>query len=189
MSTRLHLVGLMYISNMDKASSAGKPSTVKHSHVTWHAIVVLPWQEGSSIAFTSSMHAQSCHHPVFMSVSSCPGTIAAYVQFSKQHPAFAIHCWAHVALCNHLQTQREQHKEELDSQRQQYETALQSVRTAQVEAEERAASSAKEGMERKLREADSRCEALTDTVQELRMGLERQRAAADLRCGVDWKVI
>lgn len=54
--------------------------------------------------------------------------------------------------------------------------------SGQVEAEEAARAAAKEGLGRKLREAEARAESLAETVEELRAGLERQRAAADMRC-------
>ncbi|KAK9829150.1 hypothetical protein WJX72_004204 [[Myrmecia] bisecta] len=76
---------------------------------------------------------------------------------------------------------REQHRTELDAQKQHYEGLLQRSRTAQLESEERAASSAKEGLARKVKEAEARAESLAETVEELRLALERQRAAADLR--------
>ena len=53
---------------------------------------------------------------------------------------------------------------------------------AQVEAEEAARAAAKEGLGRRLREAEARAESLAETVDELRAGLDRQRAAADMRC-------
>lgn len=52
---------------------------------------------------------------------------------------------------------------------------------AQVEAEEKANAAAKEGIAKKLKDAEARAEALEETVEELRTGLDRQRAAADLR--------
>ena len=51
----------------------------------------------------------------------------------------------------------------------------------QLAAEERAAAAAKEGLGKKLREAEGRAGALAETETELREGLKRQRAAADLR--------
>ena len=51
-----------------------------------------------------------------------------------------------------------------------------------MEAEERAAVSAKEGLSKKLRDAEQRAEMLQDQITELEMSLERQRAAADARC-------
>ena len=51
----------------------------------------------------------------------------------------------------------------------------------QLAAEERAAAAAKGGLGKKLKEAEGRADALSETVAELRAGLERQRAAADLR--------
>ena len=51
----------------------------------------------------------------------------------------------------------------------------------QLAAEKRAAAAAKEGLGKKLKEAEGRADALSETVAELRAGLERQRAAADLR--------
>ncbi len=53
----------------------------------------------------------------------------------------------------------------------------------QAEAEEKARTTAKEGLARKLKDAEVRAESLGDSVEELRAGLERQRAAADLRWG------
>jgi hypothetical protein len=50
-----------------------------------------------------------------------------------------------------------------------------------VEAEEGARAAAREGLGRRLREAEARGDALAETVEELRAGLERQRVAADLR--------
>ena len=55
----------------------------------------------------------------------------------------------------------------------------------QLAAEERAAAAAKEGLGKKLKEAEGRADALSETVAELRAGLERQRAAADLRWDCD----
>ena len=52
----------------------------------------------------------------------------------------------------------------------------------QVEAEEKAAVSAKEGLSKKLRDAEQRAEMLQDQITELEMSLERQRASADARC-------
>ncbi len=51
----------------------------------------------------------------------------------------------------------------------------------QVDAEERARESASQGLARKLREAEARCEALAESCAELRDALDRQRQAADLR--------
>ena len=51
----------------------------------------------------------------------------------------------------------------------------------QAAAEERAAVSAKEGLGHKLREAESNAQALAETVEELRLTLDRQRASAELR--------
>lgn len=53
----------------------------------------------------------------------------------------------------------------------------------QAEAQEGSRAAAREGLGRRLREAEARAEALAETVDELRAGLERQRVAADLRCG------
>ena len=52
---------------------------------------------------------------------------------------------------------------------------------AQVEAEQVARAAAKEGLGRRVRDAEARAESLAETVEELRAGLERQRAAADYR--------
>ena len=51
----------------------------------------------------------------------------------------------------------------------------------QAEAENRAAASAKEGLQRKLKEAEARLEGMAETVEALRGGLARQQAASDLR--------
>ncbi len=51
----------------------------------------------------------------------------------------------------------------------------------QVEAEQAARAAAKEGLGRRVRDAEARAESLAETVEELRAGLERQRAAADYR--------
>ena len=40
---------------------------------------------------------------------------------------------------------------------------------------------AKEGLEKRAREAESQAQALADTVEELRLALDRQRASAELR--------
>ena len=52
----------------------------------------------------------------------------------------------------------------------------------QVEAERKAAVAAQEGTAKRLRDAESRCESLEETVEELRVAMDRQRAAADMRC-------
>lgn len=54
----------------------------------------------------------------------------------------------------------------------------------QAEAEQKAAVSAKEGLQKKLRDAEARVESLAETVEELRSGMARQQAAADLRCSL-----
>lgn len=51
----------------------------------------------------------------------------------------------------------------------------------QVEAEGKAAQSAKEGLSRKLKEAETRAELLAEQVADLQMSIEQQRNAADLR--------
>lgn len=51
----------------------------------------------------------------------------------------------------------------------------------QVEAENKAAVSAKEGLSRKLREAEMRAEMLAEQVSDLQMSMEQQRNAADMR--------
>ena len=51
----------------------------------------------------------------------------------------------------------------------------------QVAAEEKAAASAKEGLGRRVREAEGTAQALADNVEELRLTLDRQRASAELR--------
>lgn len=52
----------------------------------------------------------------------------------------------------------------------------------QAAAEDKAASSAKEGLEKRAREAESQAQALAETVEELRLALDRQRASTELRC-------
>jgi hypothetical protein len=51
----------------------------------------------------------------------------------------------------------------------------------QVEAENRAAASAKEGLSRKLKDAETRVEMVSEQLSDLQSSLERQRAAADSR--------
>lgn len=51
----------------------------------------------------------------------------------------------------------------------------------QAAAEEKAATSAKEGLEKRAREAESQAQQLADTVEELRLALDRQRASTELR--------
>lgn len=51
----------------------------------------------------------------------------------------------------------------------------------QIEADNRAASAAKEGLARKLKEAETRSDMLAGQVSDLQASLERQRAAADQR--------
>ena len=53
---------------------------------------------------------------------------------------------------------------------------------AQVEAEKKAAAAAQEGTAKRLRDAEARVESLEETLDELRVAMDRQRAAADLRC-------
>jgi len=53
--------------------------------------------------------------------------------------------------------------------------------SVQVEAEQAARDAAKEGLGRKLRDAEACAEALAETVEEMRAGMDRQRAAADYR--------
>lgn len=50
-----------------------------------------------------------------------------------------------------------------------------------MEAENRAAASAKEGLSRKLKDAETRVEMVSEQLSDLQMSLERQRAAADSR--------
>ncbi len=54
--------------------------------------------------------------------------------------------------------------------------------TVQAAAEEKAAASAKEGLGRRVKEAEASAQALAETVEELRLTLDRQRASAELRC-------
>ena len=60
-------------------------------------------------------------------------------------------------------------------------TDMDDVRS-QVEAEKKAAAAAQEGNAKRLRDAEARVESLEETVEELRVAMDRQRAAADLRC-------
>ncbi len=50
-----------------------------------------------------------------------------------------------------------------------------------MEAENRAAASAKEGLARKLKDAETRVEMVSEQLTDLQMSMERQRAAADSR--------
>lgn len=76
---------------------------------------------------------------------------------------------------------REQHAEELAAERQHHERLMNEARTAQVVAEGKAETAMKAGLAKKLRDSESRAEALEVTVADLRGELERQRAAADER--------
>lgn len=80
-----------------------------------------------------------------------------------------------------LQEALDHHKGELEQQKEHYEGLFQKARADQLDAEERAREVAKEGLVRKLKEAETRNEALAETVVELREALDRQRQAADLR--------
>ncbi|GIL86742.1 hypothetical protein Vretifemale_14987, partial [Volvox reticuliferus] len=75
----------------------------------------------------------------------------------------------------------EQAKADLDSQREHFELLLQKAKSDQVDAEERARDAAAQGLGRRLRESETRCEALAESCAELRDALDRQRQAADLR--------
>ncbi|KAG2489635.1 hypothetical protein HYH03_011914 [Edaphochlamys debaryana] len=75
----------------------------------------------------------------------------------------------------------EQAKSDLESQKEHFELLLQKAKSDQVDAEERARDAAAQGLARRLREAEARCEALTESCAELRDALDRQRQAADLR--------
>ncbi|GLI69265.1 hypothetical protein VaNZ11_013798, partial [Volvox africanus] len=75
----------------------------------------------------------------------------------------------------------EQAKADLESQREHFELLLQKAKSDQVDAEERARDAAAQGLGRRLRESEARCEALAESCAELRDALDRQRQAADLR--------
>ncbi|KAL3150595.1 hypothetical protein ABBQ32_000402 [Trebouxia sp. C0010 RCD-2024] len=76
---------------------------------------------------------------------------------------------------------QQQHKADLEQQKQHYEALLKQAHSWQVVAEEKAAASAKEGMGKRAREAEASAQALAETVEELRLTLDRQRASAELR--------
>jgi hypothetical protein len=80
-----------------------------------------------------------------------------------------------------VQAVQEQSKADLAAERAHYEGLLNRARASQLEAEQKAATAAKEGSAKKLRDAESRAEALAEAVEELRAALDRQRASADLR--------
>lgn len=75
----------------------------------------------------------------------------------------------------------EQAKADLEAQREHFEGLLQKAKADQVDAEERAREAAAQGLARKLKEAEGKAEALTESCFELRDALDRQRQAADLR--------
>ena len=75
----------------------------------------------------------------------------------------------------------EQTRSELEAQRMTYEGLLSKARSDYLEAEERAKEAANQCLHRKVKESESRAEALVEGVNELREALERQRQAADLR--------
>jgi len=52
---------------------------------------------------------------------------------------------------------------------------------SQAAAEEKAAASAKEGLGKRVKEAEASAQALAESVEELRLTLDRQRASAELR--------
>ncbi|BDA43326.1 TATA element modulatory factor at C-terminar half [Coccomyxa sp. Obi] len=103
------------------------------------------------------------------------GTLAA--EQAKVEAAVAAKAKAEEAIA----ALRQAHKAELEAEKSHYEGLLQRARAAQVEAEEAARAAAKEGLGRRLRDAEARAESLAETVDELRAGLDRQRAAADMR--------
>ncbi len=59
--------------------------------------------------------------------------------------------------------------------------SLQSLLHSQAAAEEKAAASAKEGLGKRVKEAEASSQALAESVEELRLTLDRQRASAELR--------
>ncbi|KXZ57009.1 hypothetical protein GPECTOR_1g911 [Gonium pectorale] len=75
----------------------------------------------------------------------------------------------------------EQAKADLEAQREHFESLLSKARQEHAEAEERVRDAAAQGLARKLRDAEARCEALSESCVELRDALDRQRQAADLR--------
>ena len=54
----------------------------------------------------------------------------------------------------------------------------------QMEAEQKVAAAAKEGLQKKLAEAEARVATMSDMVEDLRSGLAQQRDEAGLRCVV-----
>ncbi len=59
--------------------------------------------------------------------------------------------------------------------------SLHSFLHSQAAAEEKAAASAKEGLGKRVKEAEASAQALAESVEELRLTLDRQRASAELR--------
>ena len=53
----------------------------------------------------------------------------------------------------------------------------------QAQAEQKAAAAAEqEGTSKRLKEADARCEALEESIEEIRVSMDRQRASFEMRC-------
>lgn len=52
----------------------------------------------------------------------------------------------------------------------------------QVAAEQKAASTVQEGTAKRLKESDRRCESLEESLEELRVNMDRQRATYEMRC-------
>lgn len=61
-------------------------------------------------------------------------------------------------------------------------TNLRLLCVEQVAAEQKAASTVQEGTAKRLKEADLRCESLEESLEELRVSMDRQRATYEMRC-------
>lgn len=75
----------------------------------------------------------------------------------------------------------DQYKVQLDSQKERYEALLRQAKEEQDVSEARAREAAAENLGRRCREAESRCESMSETILELRDALERQRNEFDAR--------
>ncbi|KAL0034466.1 hypothetical protein WJX79_003740 [Trebouxia sp. C0005] len=75
----------------------------------------------------------------------------------------------------------QQHKADAEQQKQHFGNLLKEAHRSQAAAEDKAAASAKEGLGKRVKEAEASAQALAESVEELRLTLDRQRASAELR--------
>eukprot|EP01024_Parvocaulis_polyphysoides_P067396 TRINITY_DN8026_c1_g1_i3.p4 TRINITY_DN8026_c1_g1~~TRINITY_DN8026_c1_g1_i3.p4 ORF type:complete len:140 (+),score=34.75 TRINITY_DN8026_c1_g1_i3:413-832(+) len=73
------------------------------------------------------------------------------------------------------------HASQIQEQKKHYEDLLSKAKSEKKLAEERAQTALNEGLQKKFKESESRCQSLQETVEELREALERQRATSELR--------